>query len=272
MLTLGIDSSGHTASCALVQDGVVLGEYSTNIGLTHSETLLPMVQELLKRTGKECEDLDLVAVSAGPGSFTGLRIGAATGKGISLAYHIPMAEVSTLQGLYQNVSESEMQVHPIMDARRHQVYTAAYQMGKAVGEEEAVSIEELVERLNVSGGKHLFLGDGVPVYRAYIEENMTAEYHFANAGNLLQRASSIALIGEQKYALGACVESREFRLSYVRKPQAEREREQQGLREFDIVHKDSEEKAGEITKDKLAPQNYIIGSGTGYENETVDND
>lgn len=269
MLVLGIDSSGHTASCALLEGQTVLGEYSTNIGLTHSETLLPMIQELMKRCGKECRELDLIAVSAGPGSFTGLRIGAATGKGISMAYHIPMVAVSTLEGLARNVEESERRVHPIMDARRHQVYTAEFLSGELIGEEEAVDIESLVERLNKEGEKHLFLGDAVSVYGDYIRENMSAEYHFASAGNLLQRASSIALLGIEKQAAGEAVPGSKLELRYVRKPQAEREREAQGLREFDMLHEEGEAKPQDITKDKLAAQNYIIGSGTGYENEEV---
>lgn len=266
MLTLGIDSSGRTASCALAEDGVLLGEYSTNIGLTHSETLLPMIQELFARCGRRCEALSLVAVSAGPGSFTGLRIGAASGKGIALAYGIPMAAVSTLEGLCRNVAESERFVHPIMDARRHQVYTAEYLGGVLRGEEEAVSIEELVARLNREGGKHLFLGDGVAVYRAYIESNMTAEHSFASAGNLLQRAGSIALLGEQMLERGKTVESGNFTLSYVRKPQAERERERQGLREFDMLHQNNADSA-ERTLDRSLPRNYRIGGRSGYENE-----
>lgn len=262
MLTLGIDSSGHTASCALLEDGMLLGEYSTNIGLTHSETLLPMIQELMDRCGRECGELSLIAVSAGPGSFTGLRIGAATGKGIAIACNIPVIGVSTLEGLMENVSESEWIVHPIMDARRQQVYTAEYLHGTRRGPEEAVGIKELVERLNNEGGVHLFLGDGVPVYHDYIRENMTAEYRFAASGNMLQRAASIAIIGERSYKKsGDCGE---LSLSYVRKPQAEREREMQGLRDFKII---SEDRGGiALTQDRLSPRNYAIGGG-GYEND-----
>ncbi|MGN8817534.1 tRNA (adenosine(37)-N6)-threonylcarbamoyltransferase complex dimerization subunit type 1 TsaB [Oribacterium sp. HCP28S3_H8] len=270
MLVLGIESSGKTASTALWEDGTVLAEYSVNIGLTHSQTLLPMVAEIFSRTGKRAEDLALIAVSAGPGSFTGLRIGAATGKGIALSYDIPMAEVSTLEGLAHNVSECECLVHPIMDARRHQVYTAAFKRGKLIGTEEAVSIEELIDRLNREGGRHLFLGDAVPVYRKYIEEHMTGSYAFASAVNYLQRASSIAELGAERMAAGLSKPGMFFELSYIRKPQAEREREAQGLKQFDMVKDtDTAAQAG-VTKDKLQAQNYVIGSGTGYENEVVD--
>lgn len=236
MLILGIDSSGKTASVALCEDQVVLAEYTVNLGLTHSQTLLPMVAEIFTKTGKTPEQLDCVAVSAGPGSFTGLRIGAATAKGIALAYKTPMAEISTLEALAYNVGESDWVVRPIMDARRAQVYTAAFQRGVLCGEEEAIGIEALVARINESRAAQLFLGDGVAVYRDYIEANATVPLRFAQAGSLLQRASSVALLARQKALAGQLVDSNAFALSYIRKPQAEREREEHGLHVYDIAH------------------------------------
>lgn len=267
MLTLGIDSSGKTASAALVENGVVLGEYSVNIGLTHSQTLLPMVAALFEQTGRNAAELSLIAVSAGPGSFTGLRIGAATAKGLALSHGIPMAAVSTLEGLAFNLSSCEDYIHPIMDARRQQVYTAAYRNGQLVGEEEAVSVEALCARINAQPGRHVFLGDAVPVYREYLESHLTADHAYAQPVNLLQRAACIACLGEAMQARGEVCTSDALELRYVRKPQAEREREQQGLRDFELVHQEGAEK----TKDKLAARNYIIGSGSGYENEAEEN-
>ena len=239
MLLLGLDSSGKTASAALFSDGAVLAEYTLNIGLTHSQTLLPMVTEIFSKTGKTPEELTAIAVSSGPGSFTGLRIGAATAKGLALAHGIPLVEVSTLRSLAWNIDKAfPGLVHPIMDARRQQVYTGAFRAGEPAGEEEAVSIEDLVERLNrdLRGELHLFLGDAVPVYRDYLEEHLRVPHAYASAQKLLQRASSAAALGAQLYAQGDYVSGNAFSLSYLRKPQAEREREAQGLRDFDIAH------------------------------------
>ncbi|ETP73106.1 universal bacterial protein YeaZ [Lachnospiraceae bacterium JC7] len=300
MLILGIDSSGHTASCALLRDGIVLSEYSTNIGLTHSQTLLPMVAEIFSRTGVEAKDLDAIAVSAGPGSFTGLRIGASTAKGLALGYGIPLIEVSTLEGLAHNVSDlsspasgdnssssganvsesgkasehadvssDSLFIHPIMDARRNQVYTAAFLNGKLIGEEEAIGVDELVEHINAVGGRHLFLGDAVPVYKDFLSGHLTVPYSFAGPQNLLQRASSVAVIGAEKFAKGETVSGQDFRLSYIRKPQAEREREEAGLREFDITHDDPDKLKKGKAVDVLAARNYKIGTDAGYEDESL---
>ena len=289
MLVLGIDSSGHTASCALIEDNLVLSEYSANIGLTHSQTLLPMVAEIFSRTGRSVSDLDAIAVSAGPGSFTGLRIGASTAKGLALGYGIPLIEVSTLEGLAKNVSDmgsiysgtetsgenrtvtakDALYVHPIMDARRKQVYTGAFLNGTPVGEEEAIGIDELTENINRTGGRHLFLGDAVPVYREYLMEHLTVPFGFASPQNLLQRASSVALIGMEKLKAGKTVSGKDFRLSYIRKPQAEREKEASGLREFDITHDDPNKLKKSSAEDVLAARNYKIGEGSGYEDESI---
>lgn len=270
MLILGIDSSGHTASVALYADGVVLSEYACNIGLTHSQTLLPMVAEIFSRTGHTVEELDAIAVSAGPGSFTGLRIGAATAKGLALGYGIPLLEVSTLEGLAMNVRDmDEVYVHPIMDARRSQVYTATFLDGQLIGEEEAIGIEDLVTKINQMPGKHFFLGDAVPVYRSCLEAQLSVPYRFAGPGNLLQRASSVAMLGAEQLAQGKAVSGKNFRLSYIRKPQAEREREAAGLREYDITHEDPNLLKKTAAEDRLTARNYKIDAGPGYEDNTV---
>ena len=270
MLILGIDSAGHTASVALYADGVVLSEYSSNIGLTHSQTLLPMVAEIFSRTGHTVDELDAIAVSAGPGSFTGLRIGAATAKGLALGYGIPLLEVSTLEGLAMNVRDmAEVYVHPIMDARRSQVYTATFLDGQLIGEEEAISIEDLVTKINQMPGKHFFLGDAVPVYRSCLETQLSVPYRFAGPGSLLQRASSVAMLGAEQLTLGKSVSGKDFHLSYIRKPQAEREREAAGLREYDITHEDPNLLKKTAGEDRLTARNYKIDAGPGYEDNSV---
>ena len=270
MLILGIDSSGHPASVALYADGVVLSEDACNIGLTHSQTLLPMVAEIFSRTGHTVEELDAIAVSAGPGSFTGLRIGAATAKGRALGYGIPLPEVSTLEGLAMNLRDmDEVYVHPIMDARRSQVYTATFLDGQLIGEEEAIGIEDLVTKINQMPGKHFFLGDAVPVYRSCLETQLSVPYRFAGPGNLLQRASSVAMLGAEQLGQGKAVSGKAAQLSYIRKPQAEREREAAGLREYDITHEDPNLLKKTAAEDRLTARNYKIDAGPGYEDDTV---
>lgn len=266
MLILGIDASGRTAGAALYEDGSVIAQYTANIGLTHSQTLLPMVAEIFSLTGKDASGLDAIAVSKGPGSFTGLRIGAATAKGLALPYGTPLIGVSTLELLAGNVSEPGVFVHPIMDARRNQVYTAEYCDGVRRGPEIAVGIAELVERVNEEAGIHIFLGDGVPVYRSYLEEHLTVTYRFAPGYDNLQRPEVLAVLGAKYLKEGKSTAGKDFRLSYVRAPQAERERSKEGLRDYDLLHEDLSEVRTEKTDDRLEAVNYRIGVGSGYEN------
>ena len=124
MKILAFDSSGLVASVAIVQDDNLIAEYTTNYKKTHSQTLLPMLDEIVKMTETDKESFDALAVAAGPGSFTGLRIGSATVKGLALAWNIPVIAVPTLEGLAYNMWGSSRLICPIMDARRKQVYTA----------------------------------------------------------------------------------------------------------------------------------------------------
>ena len=126
MRLLAIESSAKTASAAIWDDGIVVAEYTTNHKMTHSQTLLPMIDEIVKRTGVNLADISAIAISKGPGSFTGLRIGSATAKGLGQALNLPIVEVPTLEGLAYNLSEYEGLVCPCMDARRNHVYGAIY--------------------------------------------------------------------------------------------------------------------------------------------------
>ena len=127
MKILGLDSSGLVASVALVEDSELVAEYTTNYKKTHSQTLLPMLDELRNMIELDMHTVDAIAIASGPGSFTGLRIGSATAKGLGLALEIPLVEVPTLEGLAWNLYGTEKIVCPVMDARRNQVYTAAYE-------------------------------------------------------------------------------------------------------------------------------------------------
>ncbi len=236
MKILGLDSSGLVASVALVENGILLGEYTTDYKKTHSQTLLPMLDELKKMIELDLNTVDAIAISAGPGSFTGLRIGAATAKGLGLALNKPLVEVPTLEGLAWNLWGSERIVCPMMDARRNQVYSAVYEFvpegeGYALKEvlsQEARDIRELLDALNELGREVIFLGDGVAVYQAIIRENCKVQFAFAPAGQNRQRGANIAALGGVYFAQGKTVTAAEHQPEYLRKSQAEREAEERG--------------------------------------------
>ena len=178
MKILALDSSGLVASVAVVSDDNLIGEYTINYKKTHSQTLLPMLDEVAKMTELDLKTIDFIAVSAGPGSFTGLRIGSATAKGLGLALDIPLAAVPTVDALAYNLYGCEQLICPMMDARRGQVYTGIYTFVngemQVIQEQGAISVEELAGRLKEEcekyGKKVVLLGDGVPVYREKVQE------------------------------------------------------------------------------------------------------
>lgn len=231
MKILGLDSSGLVAGVAVVEDGVLLAEYTTDYKKTHSQTLLPMLDELRTMIELDMSTVDAIAVASGPGSFTGLRIGSATAKGLGLALKKPLVEVPTLEGLAWNLWGTDRVVCPLMDARRNQVYTAAYEFVPA-GEgyelktlipQNPSDVSEMLEKLNGLGRPVIFLGDGVPVYLELIRKDIRLEYSIAPAGNNRQRAGSVAALGAVYYALGKTVDAADHRPEYLRKSQAERE-------------------------------------------------
>lgn len=234
MKILGLDSSGLVASVAIVEDEVLLAEYTTDYKKTHSQTLLPMLDELRNMIELDMESLDAIAIAAGPGSFTGLRIGAATAKGLGLALKKPLVEVPTLEGLAYNLWGTTHLVCPLMDARRNQVYTGIYEFVsdgsgmqlRAVEKQCAIDIAEIIEKLNALGREVNFLGDGVPVYRKVIEEQIKVPFSFAPAGNNRQRAASVAALGAVYFAQGKIVSAAEHQPEYLRKSQAEREQDE----------------------------------------------
>lgn len=233
MKILGLDSSGLVASVAIVEDDVLLAEYTTDYKKTHSQTLLPMLEELRDMIELDLDSLDAIAIAAGPGSFTGLRIGAATAKGLGLALQKPLVEVPTLEGLAYNLWGTSALVCPLMDARRNQVYTGIYEFlreGTAyrlqtVENQCVINIAEILAKLNALGREVIFLGDGVPVYRKEIEEQMRVPHTYAPAGNNRQRAACIAALGAVYFAQGRTVSAAEHQPEYLRKSQAERERD-----------------------------------------------
>lgn len=234
MKILGLDSSGLVASVALVEDGRLVAEYTTNYKKTHSQTLLPMLDELRRMVELDMNSIDAVATSSGPGSFTGLRIGAATAKGLGLALKKPLVEVPTLEGLAYNLCSTDRLVCPLMDARRNQVYTGVYEfLAKGqdfalhgVIEQCAADVNDVIDRINALGRAVIFLGDGVPVYREVILQRMKVPFGFAPANNNCQRAASVAALGAVYFAQGRTVSAAKHQPEYLRKSQAEREREE----------------------------------------------
>ena len=232
MKILGVDSSGMVASVALVQDGITKAEYTVNNRKTHSQTLLPMLDEISKMLGEDLSDVDAIAVAAGPGSFTGLRIGSACVKGLAGAWNKPIVPVPTVEGLAYNMWGSDRIICPLMDARRSQVYTGLYEFREdgdtcvmeTVLEQCAVPIEDIIEKVNNIDRSVVFLGDGVPVFKEFIEERCKVEYVFAPAPSNRQRGASIATLGEIYLQRGIKQSASEHAPVYLRLSQAERER------------------------------------------------
>lgn len=220
---LALDTSALTASAAVLEGDVVRGEISFTCALNHSQTIMLSVDALLSRLSLAPSDIDLFACANGPGSFTGLRIGIGTVKGLAFGADKMTVGVPTLLALAHNVSVSDCLIAPIMDARRSQVYNALYRSENGslceVCAPRAVSVDELCAGLHE---KTLFVGDGVKAYRAAIEEKLGDNALFAPPNLCLQSAASVALAARSITPVSAA----ELNAVYLRKSQAEREREE----------------------------------------------
>lgn len=228
MRILALDSSSLVASVAIMEEEQTIAEYTVNYKKTHSQTLLPMLDEIVKMTEMDLNTIDAIAIAGGPGSFTGLRIGSATAKGLGLALGKPLIHVPTLEGLACNLYGYSSLICPIMDARRNQVYTGVYRLSEGefqvVKEQTAIDVAVLAEQLNALGEAVTFLGDGVPVYREQLEEKLTVPFTFAPANMNRQRAASVGVRGFQYYREGRIETAAEHQPDYLRVSQAERER------------------------------------------------
>lgn len=228
MRILGIDSSGLVASVAVADEDKLLAEYTVNYKKTHSQTLLPMLDEIVRMTELDLAAIDAIAVAAGPGSFTGLRIGSATAKGLGLALGKPLVSVPTVEALAYNLWGTDKVVCPLMDARRNQVYTGIYRFRGAELEtiegQMAVGIDEIAEKLNMLGREVIFLGDGVPVYQDILEQRVNTVHYYAPAHLNRQRAGAVAALGLVYARQGKLQTAAEHQPDYLRLSQAERER------------------------------------------------
>ncbi|MBE6635469.1 MAG: tRNA (adenosine(37)-N6)-threonylcarbamoyltransferase complex dimerization subunit type 1 TsaB [Ruminococcaceae bacterium] len=228
MITLAFDSTARAASVAVTDSDRLLGLYNIDNGLTQSELLLPMAEDLLRSLKLSFSDVELLAASVGPGSFTGVRIGTALVKGIAFGKGIPCASVSTLRALAENLRGIEGIIVPVMDARRSQVYTAIFRYKDGdlsrLTEDLAISIDELSRMLAEFSGWPVYLvGDGYRVAAAGISKN---GIDLRETPELLrcENAYSVARVAVQMHNEGKTVSDSEHLPTYLRVPQAERER------------------------------------------------
>lgn len=225
MIVLALDTSAAAASAAVVKDGLLIGEITIRNGKTHSQKVIPMINQLLGMLDYKPKDLDLLAVANGPGSFTGLRIGVVTIKAMAYALNIPVAEVSTLMALAYTVNETEGLVCPIMDARNRQVYTGLYKISddsvSVLEEDSGIAIDELMSVLKKYDLPVHFVGDAVPLYRNYItEQGINAR--FAPDSIFTHRAASVAYLAWLLQKEGKVTDAFRAKANYLRKSQAER--------------------------------------------------
>ncbi|MDN5316082.1 MAG: tRNA threonylcarbamoyladenosine biosynthesis protein TsaB [Thermoanaerobacterium sp.] len=220
MKVLAIDSSSKTATAALVDETGVIGEFSIN-HLRHSIILMPMIDELLKMAEIKKEEITHIAVCEGPGSFTGLRIGAATAKGLAQSLNVPIVGVSSLDGLAFNVREFKGIICPVVDALRGYVYTSLYRGGAELIPLSDVTLKEageLPDIVNKYNDDVIYIGDGIIPYKDVLKNVSSKDVFFASPVNNISRASSIGMMAFEKIAKGELSTYIDFKPYYIRKP------------------------------------------------------
>ena len=225
MITLSLDTTAQIASAAILKNGKLLCEYTVNSGNTHSVTLLPMIKHMLETVKLGIKDVDLYAVSAGPGSFTGVRIGVSTAKGLAFAKNTPCVAVSSLEAMAENLKGLEGIICPVINARRSQVYTALFRCENGhierLSEDTTLLISELEEKLR-DYESVWFTGDAYDLV-SYMTNNITPA-HLRNVN-----AAGVAMVGERIYSAAedkSVFTDAVLQPIYLKKPQAEREREE----------------------------------------------
>ncbi len=231
MKILAVETSGSVAGVALTEDNILRAEFTLNYKMTHSQTIMPLINEVKQYLNLDLKSIDYIACSAGPGSFTGLRIGAATAKGIAMGIKKPIVPVSTLAGLAYNVYMTDALICPVIDARRDQVYTAFYEWkdGKlnTVTEDRIAMIDDVIKEAQEFNRPVIFVGDGIFVHADKI--NSVNTFVMAPASCNMQRASSVASLAAELVKEGRYIEGSSFVPVYLRKSQAERELEEKML-------------------------------------------
>ena len=231
MKILAVEAPGSVAGVALTEDNILRAEFTLNYKMTHSQTIMPLINEVKQYLNLDLKSIDYIACSAGPGSFTGLRIGAATAKGIAMGIKKPIVPVSTLAGLAYNVYMTDALICPVIDARRDQVYTAFYEWkdGKlnTVIEDRIAMIDDVIKEAQEFNKTVIFVGDGIFVHTDKI--NSVNTFVMAPASCNMQRASSVASLAAELVKEGRYIEGSSFVPVYLRKSQAERELEEKML-------------------------------------------
>ena len=223
MKILSVDSSSVSASVAITENGATLAESFINNGLTHSQTLMPMVEKTLKDSGVSIKDIDLFAITNGPGSFTGVRIGIASVKGMADALNKKCMAISTLEVIAEPLKNEDCIACAVMDARCNQVYTAIFENGKRLCEDKAVLIDELGVELKTYNKKVVFIGDGSVLCYEKLKDVVT-DISVADENIRYIHASSIGRLAEDKIENGEePIDSAKLVPYYLRLPQAERE-------------------------------------------------
>lgn len=233
MKILAVDTSSETASVAVMEDEKLVGEYSINHKKTHSQKLMPMIMNIMGNLDLKPEDIDIYAVSSGPGSFTGLRIGVATIKALAYSTKKPVISVPTLDAFVYNVPTADSLICPMIDARNRQVYTAVYRFDgvfpSRITEYLAIPIEELAAILKDMNEKVVFLGDGSFIHRDFLSEKLGEKSLFVHSCAVLQRASSVARLALEKAKRGEVEDSFKITPFYLRKSQAEQQLDKKKL-------------------------------------------
>lgn len=226
MKILAVDTSATSASVCVAQEDKIIGEFSINTALTHSQTLIPMIEQLAEKTGVTLDNIDAIAVNAGPGSFTGVRIGVAAVKGIAFSRNIPCVSVSTLESMAYNMLDNDCIVCSVMDARCSQVYNSLFRVkdGKVTRliEDRALSLTDLKLDLQKYNEKIILVGDGAEITFNYFENSLQNVF-LASVNNRVQKASSIACVAFKKINNGETLNASELMPVYLRLPQAQRE-------------------------------------------------
>ncbi|WP_293971995.1 tRNA (adenosine(37)-N6)-threonylcarbamoyltransferase complex dimerization subunit type 1 TsaB [uncultured Ruminococcus sp.] len=226
MKILAVDTSATAASVAVAEENKLIGEFSINTALTHSQTLMPMVDVLLKNTGLSVNDINAVAVNAGPGSFTGVRIGVAAVKGIAFPKNLPCVSVSTLESMAYNMLGNDCVVCSVMDARCSQVYNALFRVKGCtvtrMTDDRALSLTDLKLELQNIREKVVLVGDGAVLCSEFLGSELE-NIMLAPFNNRIQTASSVAYAAFEKINNGETLTADELMPVYLRLPQAQRE-------------------------------------------------
>ena len=269
MKILGIDTSGLVGAVAVADGDTLVSQFSIQYKTTHSEILMPMLDDICRKINLDLKSIDAIAVAKGPGSFTGLRIGSATAKGLALALDVPIIPVPTVDGIAYNLYGLEKIICPMMDARRNQVYTGLYTFVpntsedkgcersfdmQVIHEQFATSIDDIAEKINEIGKPVVLLGDGIPVYHDKLEELLKVPYSVAPMHQNRQNAAALIALAAKYASEGRMVSADEFAPDYLRLSQAEREAKENPNKNRESKRQDMRKAPGLVRIREMTPE------------------